>query len=460
MSGAARGSSRSTYRSVGVAALVSVLVTAAGSAAGAGTAIAAGSAAAVGSAAGAGTATATGSSAAGGGTATAAGSAAGADTATAAGSAAGADTAAGIATAAGPATAAIRTDRASATRQVVTIQPDQWPRVIDEPGEDRDRIVFTRVPGVVWWYDVHTVSFPEGVDVISVPMPKRDAASDGRWVWSNGARVEARGVDGSTVVAPGALTTMEMHPEWWVGAFRGARSTRAVATLSVGAYPRTIPTSASTTVSFTPFAGSTGLVWGYVQRRTVVANAAGRTVGPWVSLPTFPGLAAGTTASLVAARGSTHEFRVRATDRGDQSAASTVTPWSAPVALGFPQDAHPSTGTLRGDMAVVPHRGAFARSVLRSRSAGGSWTSRPWYGTELALAFAVGPRGSTAEVFVDGRRLAAVSTYDPRTKQRQLRYLVRGLAPDRAHTVTVVNKPTRAARNQLDLDAFIVTSTQ
>lgn len=378
--------------------------------------------------------------------------------------AAGAASGVGAAPAAGAiraevATAATGTERVSAPQQGVTIRPDQWPRVIDELGEERDRIVFTRVPGVVWWYDIGTVDFPEGVDTVSMPMPKRDAAMNESWVWSNGLRIEARGPDRSRVFAPGALTTMELHPEWWLGAFRGARSTRAVPKLSVGAYPTTLPTNASTTVSFAPFAGATGLVWGYVQRRTVVANAAGRTVGPWLSLPTFPGLTAGTTASLVAARGTTHEFRVRATDRGDQSAASTVTPWSAPTALGFPQDANPSTGTLRGDMAVVPHRGAFARSVLRSRAAGGSWTSKPWYGTELGLAFAVGPRGSMADVVVDGRRLATVSTYDPRAKHRQLRYVVRGLAPDRAHTVTVVNKPVRAQRSQLDLDAFIVTST-
>lgn len=89
----------------------------------------------------------------------------------------------------------------------------------------------------------------------------------------------------------------------------------------------------------------------------------------------------------------------------------------------------------------MAQRGAFGGTVLRSDRAGGSWTSRPWYGTELALVFTVGLQGSNADVHVDGRRVATVSTYDPRTKQRQTRYLLRGLSPDTPHTVTVVNRP-------------------
>lgn len=360
---------------------------------------------------------------------------------------------------AGVAQAADQPEQPPARQAAPSVQPHQWPRVVDELGTDRDRVVFTRVPGVVWWMDDQRVDFPEGADVVSRPMPK--SLREGWLRWLGASCIHALGVDRFTVVdAPGALTTMDLWPEWWLSSFTATKETRALPALSVGAYPRTLPTTTSTAVSFAPFVGAIGPVRGFVQRRTVVADGTGRRVGPWISLPTWPVLTANESTPLVAARGSTHEFRVRAADRTDRPEASTVTPWTTPTALGFPQDATTATGAVRGDMRPLRQPGAFAGSVLRSRSAGGSWTSGPWYGTELALAFSAGPRGSSAEVSVDGRRLAAVSTYEPRAKQRQLRYLVRGLAPGRAHTVTVTNKPVNAARTLLDLDAYIVTSTR
>lgn len=78
----------------------------------------------------------------------------------------------------------------------------------------------------------------------------------------------------------------------------------------------------------------------------------------------------------------------------------------------------------------------------------------------MALTFGVGPRGSNADVLVDGRRVGTVSTYDAKARQRQTRYVVRDLAPGRPHTVAVVNRPRHAERTQLDLDAYTVTSVR
>lgn len=271
---------------------------------------------------------------------------------------------------AGVAQAADQPEQPPARQAAPSVQPHQWPRVVDELGTDRDRVVFTRVPGVVWWMDDERVDFPEGADVVSRPMPK--SLREGWLRWLGASRIHALGVDRFTVVdAPGALTTMDLWPEWWLSSFTATKETRAVPALSVGAYPRTLPTTTSTAVSFAPFVGAIGPVRGFVQRRTVVADGTGRRVGPWISLPTWPVLTANESTPLVAARGSTHEFRVRAADRTDRPEASTVTPWTTPTALGFPQDATTATGAVRGDMRPLRQPGAFAgRSCGAGRRAG------------------------------------------------------------------------------------------
>lgn len=340
-----------------------------------------------------------------------------------------------------------------------TLTPEQWPRIIDRPGEDGDRIVFTRVPGVEWEVDDQVVPFPDGRNTVAVPVPIREPTSEPEWVFSNGARVLARGQGRSTVVAPGAFTTMDLDPEWWVRTFRGTRTTDVVPGLVIDAYPRTLPPSAATGIAFTPFAGASGLVWGHMQWRLVTANANGRSVGPWLNFPTIPGARAGERVGFSGSRGRTYEFRARATDRGD-TAASTVTDWSPPRPFAVAQDATTRAGSVHGSMRQVLLRGAFGGTLLRSTRVGGSWTSKAFYGTELALIFGVGPRGSSADVFIDGRHAGTVSTYDATAQQRQTRFLVRNLVPGRKHTVTVANRPRDARRTQLDLDAFTVTSTR
>lgn len=232
------------------------------------------------------------------------------------------------------------------------LSPQQWPQVIDRLGEDNDVIVFTRVPGVRWEFDDREVTIPAGQDTVTFPIPSSPASDDPTRVALNGGRVLARGEGETRVLAPGALTTIDPDPEWHVRTLRGTRSTTAVPRLTFAAYPGTLPPTGATQVSFTGFAGATGRLWGDLQWRPVTADQHGRRTGPWLSMPTYPGVDVGDTVDFSGSRGRTYEFRARATDLGNTT-ESVVTGWSAPRPFAVAQDAATVTGRVSGDMAQV-----------------------------------------------------------------------------------------------------------
>lgn len=96
-----------------------------------------------------------------------------------------------------------------------------------------------------------------------------------------------------------------------------------------------------------------------------------------------------------------------------------------------------------GTAHVAVDKGAEASIKFRG-------VSVEWYGT-------TSPDGGTAEVFLDGESVTAVSLrYGDRRQTQQMLFRRDGLSGDRQHTLKIINISEDSKASRIDIDAFVV----
>ncbi|MEO7663784.1 MAG: fibronectin type III domain-containing protein, partial [Candidatus Limnocylindrales bacterium] len=169
--------------------------------------------------------------------------------------------------------------------------------------------------------------------------------------------------------------------------------------------------------------------------------------GVWSIVAVLPGTVTSARRSLDP--GHSYAWRIRARDG--------VGNWSDPVAsrdfkvLSIGE--RTSAVTYGGTWYTVTTSVAYGGTRRTTTAAGASATFKV-YGTSAALIGTLGPTRGSADVYVDGRKVATVSEYESTTRNRAIVTYLQ-LGPLGNHTIVVRNLAT-ARHPRFDVDGLIL----
>jgi hypothetical protein len=152
--------------------------------------------------------------------------------------------------------------------------------------------------------------------------------------------------------------------------------------------------------------------------------------------------------------GSSHRFRVRATDARGATSSFSLGPPKTLVAV---QD---------GETIEIAYEGAWTTSTIpnffgntaRVSTTAGSTATLKFTGTNVGWVTRRSPTSGKAEVYLDGVRVATIDLYSPTPRFRQMVFVRNGLA-SATHTLEIRVLGTKSAASggtRIDIDAYVV----
>lgn len=310
----------------------------------------------------------------------------------------------------------------------VEVPEDKAPTFQAGSGKDGNAVLLANVPGVAWFVDGKPAKGgKEAVTAVKIG--------------------SARSVTVTAASAEPALYTIEGVTSWTVSASSGPEYGHNK-TIPVVAAPGPLAgiTPTSSVVRWAPPVGAQGPFTYDVSTRIISVDRRGRRVATgwraWLAKSDR------TQAVVSGNPGTAVEVVVRM-----YGPDGTRSAWSAPTSVVVPLDVRRNAGRAGRAWAYAADKRAIGGSTLVTRARGASWSAPTTPTNRIDVWFGTHPLGGNADVYVDGRKRATVSTrsYTGRATPRQ-RLVALPVSWGR-HTVTIVNRPV-GGRSVLHLDGI------